>query len=209
MADDEQIARAGIHHMLDQAGDMEIVGEAENGFEAQKMVAKLLPRILLLDFKMRGPRPAEIEEWIRKNYPQTITLILTAHDQDAYLSEVINSGIAGYVNKSVEINQLIDAIRRAANGEILFDKTQLERVLYWREEVRDKLKQLTNREIEILELLKQGLDNKTIAENLNINVKTITYHITNLFRKLQVKNRQEAFVWATKYMSDNPDNSPS
>jgi ATP/maltotriose-dependent transcriptional regulator MalT len=97
--------------------------------------------------------------------------------------------------------------RRAARGETLFDQAQLNRAARWREET-NKLNQLTPREREILELIKQGLDNNAIAQALNVSVKTAMYHTTNLFRKLQVKHRQEAALWALKYLPDNPDISP-
>lgn len=208
IADDEELARAGIRTLLAQADDMEIIGEAQDGFEVQELVPKLRPQILLLDFKMPGPRPHELEKWVRDNYPETITLILTAHDRDAYLARMMDTGIAGYLIKNEKAEQLIGAIRRAAHGEILFDQAQFARVAHWREEVRDKLNQLTAREREMLELLKNGLDNHAIAQSLDITVKTAMYHMTNLFRKLQVKNRQEAAIWAMKHLSDDPDISP-
>lgn len=208
LADDEPMARAGIRGLLAQANDMEIVDEAKDGFEVQELVPKLRPKILLLDYQMPGPRPRDLEKWVRENYPETTTLILTAHDRDAYLSAMIDSGIAGYLLKNETAEQLINAIHRAAHGEILFDQAQFARAARWREEVRERLNQLTRREREILELLKQGLDNNAIAQNLNISAKTTMYHMTNLFRKLQVKNRQEAALWAVKHLSDDPDISP-
>ena len=205
IADDEQMARAGIRALLAQAKDIEIVGEAKDGFEVQELVPKLRPHILLLDYQMPGPRAAELEKWVRENYPDTTALVLTAHNRDEYLVKVIDSGMAGFLLKSENAEQLIGAIRRAARGEILFDQAQIARAIDWREEVGNKLNQLTNREHEILKLLKQGLDNNAIAQNLGISVKTTMYHTTNLFRKLQVKNRQEAALWATKYLPDDPD----
>lgn len=208
IADDEPMARAGIRKLLEQANDFEIIGEAQDGFEVQKLIPKLQPQILLLDYRMPGPRPAELEKWVRENYSETTTLILTAHDRDAYLATMIDSGIAGYLLKNENAEQLIGAIRRAVHGEVLFDQVQFARVAHWREEVRDKLSQLTQREHEMLELLQHGLDNNAIAQNLDISVKTTMYHMTNLFRKLQVKNRQEATLWAIRYLSDDPDISP-
>lgn len=208
LADDEPMAREWIRGLLAQADDMEIVGEAQNGFEVQELVPKLRPQILLLNLKMPGPRPYELEKCVRENYPKTITLALTAHDSDAYLAEIIDSDIAGYLLKNENADQFIGAIRRAARGEILFDQAQLARVTHWREEVTDKLNQLTRREREMLELLKNGLDNRAIAQSLDITIKTVMYHMTNLFRKLQVKNRLEAAIWAIKYLSDYSDISP-
>lgn len=208
IADDEELVRAGIRTLLSPAKNIEIIGEAKDGFEVQELVPKLRPKILLLDYQMPGPRAAELEKWVRDKYPETTALVLTAHNRDEYLVKVIDSGMVGFLLKNENANQLIDAIRRAARGEILFDQAQFTRAARWREEVGHKLNQLTHREREILELLKQGLDNNAIAQSLNISVKTTMYHMTNLFRKLQVKNRQEAALCATKYLSDDPDISP-
>ena len=209
IADDEQMARAGIRALLAQADDFEVIGEARDGFEVQELVPKLHPKILLLDYQMPGPGAYKLEKWVRENYPETTTLVLTAHNRDEYLVKVIDSGIVGFLLKSENAGQLIGAIRRAARGEILFDQAQIARAANWREEVSDKLKQLTPREHEMLGLLKKGLDNNAIAQTLDISVRTTMYHMTNLFRKLQVNNRQEAALWATKYLADNPDISPS
>lgn len=208
IADDEELARAGIRTLLSQAKDMKIIGEAQDGFEVQELVPKLRPNILLLDYQMPGPGAYKLEKWVRENYPETTTLVLTAHNRDEYLVKVIDAGMVGFLLKSENAEKLISAIRRAARGEILFDQEQFARAARWREEVREKLNQLTGREREILELLKQGQDNNAIAQTLNISVKTAMYHMTNLFRKLQVKNRQEAALWAAKYLPDDPDISP-
>lgn len=207
-ADDEPLARAGIRGLINQANDMKIVGEAHDGFEVQELIPKLHPKILLLDYQMPGPRAYQLEKWVRENYPETTTLILTAHDRDAYLAAMIDSGVAGYLLKDEKAEQLLGAIRRAAHGEILFDQRQFARATQWREEVRNKLNQLTPRERKMLELLKSGLDNKAIAQRLEVSTKTVMYHMTNLFRKIQVKNRQEATLWAMKHLHDDPDISP-
>lgn len=208
IADDEELARAGIRTLLSQAEDMKVVGEAQDGFEVQELVPKLRPKILLLDYRMRGPRAYELEKWVRENYPETTALVLTAHNRDEYLTRVIDSGMVGFLLKSENAERLVELIRRAARGESLFDQAQLTRAARWREET-NKLNQLTPREREILELIKQGLENQVIAQALNISVKTAMYHTSNLFRKLQVRNRQEAALWGMKYLPDNPDISQS
>jgi DNA-binding NarL/FixJ family response regulator len=166
LADDHPATRAGIRALLAQADDIEIVGEAQSGFEVYDLVQKLRPKILLLDLIMPGLRPAELEKQVRENHPETITLILTTHDRDAYLVSMMDAGVAGYLNKKESKEGLINAIRQAAQGEILFDKEQFVRAKQWREEVGVKINQLTPREKEILEMLAKGLDNDTIAKSL-------------------------------------------
>lgn len=184
LADDHPITRAGIRATLAQADDLEIVGEAQNGIEVQQMVAELRPRILLLDLRMPDLAPAKLEMWVRENYPETITLILTQHDRNTYLAKMMDAGVAGYLSKEASAKQLIGAIRRAARGEIFFDEVQINRARQWRNEVGNKLNQLTQREREILNLLAKGMDNKAIARALVISAKTTAYHITNILSKL-------------------------
>lgn len=177
LADDHLLARAGIRKLLAEADDLEIIGEAESEFQVQELVAELRPNVLLLDLKMPGLRPAELEKWVRGNYPETVTLVLTSHDRDIYLAGMMDAGVSGYLSKDVSSERLIGAIRRAVQGEILFDITQQTRANQWREDVGEKLTQLTNREREVLELLAKGKDSRFIAITLGISAKTVTFHI--------------------------------
>lgn len=203
LADDHPLARAGIRKLLAEADDMEIISEAEDGFQVQELVPKLRPNVLLLDLKMPGPRPAELEEWVRENYPDIVTLVLTSHDRDFYLAGMMEAGVSGYMSKDISSEKLIGAIRRAVQGEILFDQKQMQRIHDWKENIGDKAGQLTPQENETLKLLAKGLDNKSIASVLNISKKTAAYHVTNTLKKLSLKNRQEAAIWALKHLSDD------
>jgi len=140
IADDHYMTREGIRSILGRAHDIEIIGEAEEGEEIKQKVAELRPRILLLDLHMPNLTPAQLEKWVRTNYPETITLVLTGHDRKAYrsgmlLTEMMDAGVSGYLEKSIRSEQLIASIRRAAHGESLFDQDQIERARRWREEV--------------------------------------------------------------------------
>ena len=203
LADDHPTTRAGIRAILQETPDIKVVGEAENGNDVIRLVVELCPQVLLLDLQMPGPSPTELERWVRKNYPETITLVLTAHDRDVYLTGMMDAGAAGFIAKTEKAEQLILAIRRAAGGEILFKSEQLARAQRWREEAGNKYKSLTKRESEILRLLAGGLDNKAIAEQLMISSKTIAFHVTNILKKLEVKSRQEAVAWLHNYMPGN------
>ena len=200
LADDHPTTRAGIRAILEKTPDIKVVGEADNGNDVIRLVPELGPQILLLDLQLPGPSPAKLEKWVRENYPETITLILTAHDRDAYLTSMMDAGAAGFLAKTEKSENLIVAIRRAANGEILFASEQLARARRWREEAGNKYASLTKRENEILHLLADGLDNNAIAEQLNISSKTIAFHITNVLKKLGVKSRHEAIAWLHNYM---------
>jgi two-component system, NarL family, response regulator LiaR len=203
LADDDQIIRAGIRALLANATDIKIVGEAKNGIEAQEMVGRLRPRILLLDLKMPELSPAELEKWVRENYPDTITLVLTAHDRDAYLADMMEAGAAGYMSKGESAEALIGAIRRAANGEILFDSEQFARARLWRETVSEKLTSLTERERQVLKLVADGMDNKAIAEVLTIKPKTAAFHVNHILRKLGLNKRYKVAPWIYAHLSDD------
>ncbi|MBI5951000.1 MAG: response regulator transcription factor [Chloroflexi bacterium] len=203
IADDHPIARAGIQNLLSSDPELVIIGEAENGIEAQELVAKLRPNILLLDLKMPGPRPAEIERYVRTNYPETITLVLTAHDRDVYLADMVEAGVRGYFSKSVRGETLIKAIHRAVEGENLLTEAQIERVKQWQENKSDKRKKLTERERGILLLMCRGLDDSAISRELGVTYQTTVYHVTNLRKKLGGISRQQAIMWANENLGND------
>jgi DNA-binding NarL/FixJ family response regulator len=195
IAEDHEVTRTGIRTILNQSPDMQVIGEAEDGKQIKEMIASLRPRILLLDLIMPNLVPTELEKWVRTNYPETITLVLTSHDRDAYLSNMMDAGVSGYLDKKLRAGQLITAVRRAACGEFLFDKEQLQRARRWREDVCKKWDSLSSRESEVLQLLTEGAKNKGIAESLGVTVKTIDKHLENIYRKLGVTSRAEAIHW--------------
>jgi DNA-binding NarL/FixJ family response regulator len=208
IADDHPIIRAGIRALLEHDPDMKVVGEAQDGDETRQQVARLRPQVLLLDLRMPGMSAAELEKWVRTHYPSTITLVLTAHDRDAYLASMMDAGVAGFLEKNVPDSQLNLAIRRAVRGDILFSNEQFNRVRKWREQEGAQWKSLTKREREVLSLLAQGLDNVNISQALHISVKTTAYHITHILQKLQATSRQEAIVWFNKNIPDDLENLP-
>jgi DNA-binding NarL/FixJ family response regulator len=195
VADDHPLSLEGVRSILEKAPEIKIVGEVQDGNEIKPMVAKLRPRILLLDLKMPNLDPVEMETWVRENYPETLTLVLTAHDKNAYLSNMMEAGAAGYLDKKLQAGQLISSIRRAARGEIFFDKEQIDRAHRWREEVRKRWESLTAREREVLHWVTEGLDNKSIAAHLSISINTVQKHLKNVSEKLGVASRTEAIHW--------------
>jgi DNA-binding NarL/FixJ family response regulator len=203
IADDHPATRAGLCAILKDLPDIKVVGEAEDGFQVEKLVAELRPNILLLDLVMPGPTPAQLEKQVRTNYPETITLVLTAHDRDAYLAGMMDAGAAGFLSKTETGGRLISAIRRAALGDDLFTEEQFVRAAHWRDMAGHKWENLTRREHEIIQLIVNGCDNKQIAENLGITVKTISFHVSNILKKLDVNSRHEAIAWVHKYLPDH------
>jgi DNA-binding NarL/FixJ family response regulator len=203
IADDHPVTRAGVRAILKEVPDMEVVGEARDGLEAERMVSELCPDVLLLDLVMPGLQPYEVEKWVRVNYPETVTLVLTAHDRDAYLAKTIEAGVVGYLTKDEVSLGLVQAIRRAARGEILVTGEQLARAVRWRKEVGGRWESLTGREREVLQLLVQGLGNEAVAETLCVKTKTVECHVTEVLHKLGVSSRQAAIVWVHTHLPDD------
>lgn len=195
IAEDHPTTLLGIRFVLEKIADFKIVGEATDGARIKHMVAELQPDILLLDLKMPHLSPVDLERWVRENYPETNTLVLTAHDKDVYLVNMMDAGVAGYLDKKLRIGQLASAIRHAANGETLFDEQQMERARLWRESVSQKWESLSEREREILLLLTEGEDNKKIAASLSISINTVEKHLQNIYKKLGMSSRTEAIHW--------------
>ncbi len=199
LADDHPQTRQGVRAALEGAPDIRVVGEAGDGAEAQELVAALRPDILLLDLVMPGPSPADIERWVRAEYPETVTLILTGHDRDALLAEMERAGAVGFLTKDGDTPALVEAIRRAAKGEVLYTSKQLARARRWREEVGQRWESLTAREQEVALQIAAGKGNREIAETLEIGAHTVETHVGNVLRKLDLASRTEVAVWLWKH----------
>jgi DNA-binding NarL/FixJ family response regulator len=181
LADDHPALRAGIRVILEKAPDIQVVGEAEDGTEAQQLTADLRPQVLLLNLRMPGPRPVETVAWVRAHCPETAVLVLTAHDVDGYLAAMVEAGAAGFVIKEEAPETIVEAVRRAARGEVFFSGEQQARARRWREEVGERWESLTECEREVLQL----------------------YHVTNILSKLDVASRLEAVVWVHQHWPED------
>lgn len=204
IVDDHPPLRAGVRAILEKTSDIYVIGEAGNGEDAKRFLDELRPKIILLDLKMPGFSPSAFEKWARENYPETLTLVLTAHDRDAYLASMIDAGAVGYLDKEMKAEQLINAIRRAVSGENLFDEFQKKRAHKWHEEVEEKWNNLSEKERQVLRLLTDGLGNKDIASKLSITVKTLDKHLERVYKKLAVTSRTEAVLWGKEHVGDFP-----
>jgi RNA polymerase sigma factor (sigma-70 family) len=204
IVDDHPPLRAGVRAMIEKTDDIYVVGEAGNGEDAKELLDTLYPNIILLDMKMPDFSPSVFEKWARENYPETITLVLTAHDRDAYLANMMDAGAVGYLDKDARAEQLIDAIRRAASGESLFDEHQKRRAQRWHEDVEKKWNNLSERERQILRLMANGASNKEISAKLSVAESTVEKHLERIYQKLEVSSRPKAVIWGIENCMDFP-----
>jgi DNA-binding NarL/FixJ family response regulator len=162
--------------------------------EAQSMTIQLRPQVLLLDPGISTLRLIEIIDRMRIRCPQTVTLVWAMDAEDTHLSAAIEAGAVGLLSEEISPETLVEAIRRVAQGEVLFDAEQLTQASCWREEVGKRWESLTRRERHVLELLTEGLSNAAIADALHVTTKTIEYHVSGILRKLGASSRLEAVV---------------
>lgn len=205
IVDDHPVARAGIRALIEQAEDLEVVGEAQDGDEAMRLVEQLRPNVLLLDLKMPGARAWEVEKWARENFPEIAALVVTGHPRDFFLARMLEAGAAGFLEKSEQGEHLLANIRGAARGEMLFTPEQLQRAVRWQQTAGRKWDSLTERERQVARLLVEGNSDTSIAESLEIGQRTASSHVSSLLKKLEVDSRQEAMAWLVKHIPEMSD----
>jgi two-component system response regulator NreC len=201
LADDHTILREGIRALIEDQGDMEVVGEAEDGQATVKMVAQLLPDVVVMDIAMPLLNGLEATRQIRRDFPQVKVLILTMHENEEYIRQVLAAGALGYVLKDAAARDLLGAIRTVYQGEAVLSpaitRLVIEDYLRWGDiRPEDTTNGLTAREREVLQLIAEGYTNKEIAGILSLSVKTVQSHRTNLMNKLDLHDRGELIKYA-------------
>jgi len=197
VADDHDLVREGICKLLELYEDIEIVAEAGDGLETVNKVREKMPELVLLDLNMPRMDGITTIRRIKEISPSIKVLILTIHDGEEYIYEVIRAGAEGYIQKDIKPEELKDSIKRVINGEKVFPKSIEKQVSITNEE-KKKIKELSAREQEVLELLAQGMSNRKIAETLFISEKTVKNHVSNILKKLSVNDRTQAVIIALK-----------
>lgn len=202
IADDHAVVREGTRQILEQEPDMCVVGEADNGEEAVKLVTANKPNVAIIDVAMPVMDGIEATKRIKAVSPSTAVLILSAYDDDQFVFSLLEAGSAGYLLKSVRGRELVDAVRSVYAGESVLHPTIARKVLNLFARPSDRPKQavevLSEREIEVLRLASSGMSNQDIADKLFISLRTVQAHLGHIFNKLQVSSRTEAVVHALK-----------
>ena len=203
IADDQALVRGGFRMILDAQPDMEVVGEAQDGKEALRMVAELRPDVILMDIRMPEMDGLETTRRIVIDENAPRVLMLTTFDMNEYVYEAMKSGASGFLLKDVKPEQLADAVRTVAAGDALLAPTITRRLIegFVRRpppgtSSPPELDTLTERELEVLKLIAKGLSNEEIAKQLFVSMATVKTHITHILMKLQLRDRVQAVVLA-------------
>lgn len=197
IADDHALVREGTRRILERAEDIEVVGEAADGEEAVALAEELRPDVAIVDVGMPRLNGVEVTSRIKSELPETGVLVLSVHDDDAYVYAILEAGAAGYLLKDVHGSQVVEAVRSVRAGESVLHPAIARKVLarFRTAGAREgRFEPLTPRELEVLQLAAAGSSNKEIAAALELSVRTVQVHLTHVFRKLHVASRTEAVI---------------
>jgi DNA-binding NarL/FixJ family response regulator len=203
IADDQALVRGGFRMILDAKQDMEVVGEAGDGEEAVTGVAEAEPDVVLMDVRMPGVDGIEATERIVRSGSRARIIILTTHDLDEYVLAALRAGASGFLLKDVRPPELVESIRVVARGDALLAPSVTRRLLDRFADVLDDgpdkhglMDDLTEREVEVLRLVALALSNGEIAARLFLTEATVKTHVSSILRKLDLRDRVQAVVFA-------------
>jgi DNA-binding NarL/FixJ family response regulator len=201
LLDDHEIVRRGVRELLEAVDDFEVVGEAGTAEEALSRIPPTRPDVAIIDMRLPDGNGVEVCREVRSREPQVQCLILTSFADDEALFDSIMAGAAGYLLKQIKGTDLVDAIRRVAEGQSLLDPEITARVLERLrkgDEEDERIASLTPQERKILDLIAEGMTNRQIAEQLFLAEKTVKNYVSNLLSKLGMERRTEAAVFAAR-----------
>lgn len=212
LADDHKLVRAGIRGILEQAGDIEVIAEAQDGEEARALIQKTLPDVAVLDIQMPKMSGIEVTRWVRANLRGIGLLTLTAYDDTPYVMGVLQAGANGYVLKTASPEDLVQAVRDVYAGKSALDVAITRKVMahLFDKQSAAPNQDLTSREMDVLKLTARGYTNKAIAIQLNISDRTVQGHLAHIFDKLHANSRTEAVMRAVSlgWVSENSAEAP-
>lgn len=207
LADDHLIVRAGIRQFLDMEDDFEVVAEADDGEQAKILIEQHKPDVAILDIQMPKASGIEVTRHIRSNRWPVGVLVLTAYDDEPYVTAVLKAGANGYVLKTAKPMEIIQAVRDVYQGKSVLDRAIVSKVMAYLSSPAGPAitVNLSDREMEVLILAAKGKTNRGIAHQLGISDRTVQGHIARIFEKMQVNSRTEAVMKAVSMGLIPPD----
>lgn len=200
ITDDHALVRQGIRAFLELQPDLTVLGEADSGETAVRMVAELAPDVILMDLVMPGIGGVEATRQVKLASPHSQVIVLTSYHEDEYIFPALRAGALSYVLKDVGPDELADIVRKAARGESVLHPRVAARVVQelrgTRRDTPNLFTDLSERELDVLRLIADGLSNAEIANKLIISEKTVKGHVSNILGKLHMMDRTQAAVYA-------------
>lgn len=200
LVDDHEVVRNGLRGYLETLPEFNLIAEAANGEDAIRLVTEHIPDVVLMDLIMPGTDGVETTRRVKMISPRTQVVVLTSYHEDIHIFPALKAGAVAYILKDMRMDKLADAIRRAVRGETILHPLVAERVLRNlrgdSEEGGSFLDDLTEREMDVLKLIANGLSNGQIAEQLKISENTVKGHVSNILSKLHLMDRTQAAVFA-------------
>lgn len=200
LVDDHEMVRIGLAAVLGTEANIEVVGEAGNGLEGLRLAREYSPDVVLMDLVMDGMDGIETTRRLMEEMPECRVIVLTSFLDDEKMYPVIEAGAFSYLLKTSRASEIADAIRAAARGQSVLESQVASKMMnrFRRppQTIAQPHEDLTDREMEVLKLIALGKSNQEIADDLFIGIKTVKYHLTNLFGKLSVEDRTQAAIYA-------------
>jgi two-component system, NarL family, response regulator LiaR len=200
IADDHALVRQGIRAFLELQPDLTVIGEAASPEAAVRLAAELVPDVVLMDLVMPGIGGVEATRQVKQVSPHSQIIVLTSYHEDEYIFPALRAGALSYILKDVGPDELADAVRQAARGESVLHPRIASRVVQelrgTRRDTPNLFTDLSDRELEVLRLIADGLSNAEIASKLVISEKTVKGHVSNILSKLHMLDRTQAAVFA-------------
>ena len=203
LADDHVMVRRGIRQFLEEASDIEVVAEADDGAEAVGLVETHQPDVAVLDIRMPKVTGVDATRQIKKRFPQVRVLVLTAYDDDPYVFALLQAGADGYVLKTSDADELVRAVRTVHRGDTALSPEIAAKVVQQAvsgrpESAVGQIEALTDRELDVLRLAARGLTNRAIGHELGISHRTVQGHLASIYGKLGANSRTEAVTEALR-----------
>ena len=200
IVDDHPLYRDGIRERLESDKEaIIVVGEASDGKQAYAMVAALNPDVVLMDISMPQVNGIDATRSIHADFPDVAVIMLSVYDDDQYVHAAITAGASGYLLKTVEARELRDAVTRVAHGDTALSPVVARSVLSMVAHPRDDEHQLSERELQVLNLAARGASNRSIGTALFLSPRTVEAHMRSIFEKLGVSSRTEAVTYAVRH----------